>query len=455
MASSHKTSIKRAEIVSALSHALDITEGQSEGHGVRCAWIGMAIGRQIGMSEADLGHLYYTLLLKDIGCSSNAARICELYLADDLTFKRDIKSVNDSLPQILRFVLSHTGLKAGLSERFRSLLTIFSEGGQIARELIETRCQRGANIARRMRFSEDVARGILDLDEHYDGSGKPDGLSGVSICIHARIALLAQVVDVFNTGGGRAAAQREVALRNGNWFDPTLCAAFATVSQSARFWDALASPSLQRIVIRLAPDREGETVDEDYLDEIAAAFADVVDSKSPYTAGHSDRVALFTDMIAEELALSPERRRFLKRAALLHDIGKLGVSNQILDKAGKLTDEEWQAVRHHPTQSWIILSRIKAFQELARVAGDHHEKLDGKGYPRGISGDDIAIETRIITVADIFDALTAERPYRAAMPVSQAFEIMRKDVGTGLDSRCFAALEGAMARVGESLKLAS
>ncbi len=455
MNSGYQTSIKRAEIVSALSHALDMTEGQSEGHGVRCAWIGMAVGRELGMSEADLGHLYYTLLLKDIGCSSNAARICELYLADDIAFKRDIKSVHDSLPQILRFVLSHTGLKAGLSERFRSLLTIFSEGGQIARELIETRCQRGANIARRMRFSEDVARGILDLDEHYDGTGKPDQLSGNAISIHARIALLAQVVDVFHTSAGRDAARKEIALRSGNWFDPAVCAAFSTVCKSERFWEGLASPSLQGIVIRLAPDPEGERLDEDYLDEIAAAFADVVDSKSPYTAGHSDRVALFTDMIAEELGLSPERRRFLKRAALLHDIGKLGVSNQILDKAGKLTEEEWLAVRQHPAQSRIILSRIEAFQELARVAGDHHEKLDGQGYPRGIAGEAISLETRIITVADIFDALTAERPYRAAMPFAQAFEIMRKDVPAGLDSGCFAALECAMARVGESLRVAS
>ncbi len=454
MGAGQHTSIKRAEIVSALSHALDITEGQAEGHGVRCAWIGMAVGRRIGMNDADLGNLYYTLLLKDIGCSSNAARICELYLADDISFKRDIKSVNDSLPQILRFVLSHTGLKAGLSERFRSLLTIFAEGGKIARDLIETRCQRGANIARRMRFSEDVARGILDLDEHFDGTGKPDGLSGANISIHARIALLAQVVDVFYTGGGQEAACKEIALRAGNWFDPALCSAFAAVANDTGFWLTLAAPDLQQTVISLAPERDGETVDEDYLDEIAAAFADVVDSKSPYTAGHSDRVALFTDMIAEELGFLPERRRFLKRAALLHDIGKLGVSNQILDKAGKLTDEEWLAVRQHPAQSRIILSRIEAFQELARIAGDHHEKLDGKGYPRGISGDDICLETRILTVADIFDALTAERPYRAAMPVSQAFEIMRRDIPSGLDSDCFDALERAMAKVDQTLKIA-
>lgn len=447
MPNAAKTSITRAELVSALSHALDITEGQAEGHSVRCAWIGMAIGRQIGMSGAELGELYYTLLLKDIGCSSNAARICELYLADDLQFKRDIKSVNDSLPQILRFVLSHTGLKAGLSERFRSILTIFSEGGDIARELIETRCQRGANIARRMRFSEDVAQGILDLDEHWDGSGKPVGIGGTDISIHARIALLAQVIDVFHTSDGKGAALKEVLQRSDRWFDPTLVAAFEMVAEETNFWATLSAPTLQEQVITLAPEPVGEVVDEDYLDEIAAAFAEVVDSKSPYTAGHSDRVALFADMIAEELGLTPAKRRFLKRAALLHDLGKLGVSNQILDKAGKLDEDEWKSVRQHPAQSRVILSQIAAFADLARVAGDHHERLDGKGYPRGIAGDAICPETRIITVADIFDALTAERPYRGPMPVSKAFEIMRGDVGSAIDANCFAALERAMARL--------
>ena len=447
MAKKPQSSITRAELVSALSHALDITEGQAEGHSVRCAWIGMAIGRQIGMSPPALGELYYTLLLKDIGCSSNAARICELYLADDLQFKRDIKSVNDSLPQILRFVLSHTGLKAGLSERFRSILTIFSEGGEIARELIETRCQRGADIARRMRFSEDVAQGILDLDEHWDGGGKPVGISGADIALNARIALLAQVIDVFHTSGGKDVALKEVNRRSDSWFDPTLVASFEVVGEEDDFWAALSADDLRDRVILLAPEPVGEMVDEDYLDEIAAAFAEVVDSKSPYTAGHSDRVALFADMIAEELGLNPAKRRFLKRAALLHDLGKLGVSNQILDKAGKLDEEEWQSVRQHPAQSRTILSQIAAFEDLARVAGDHHERLDGKGYPCGIAGDAICLETRIITAADIFDALTAERPYRGPLPVSKAFEIMRGDIGTAIDGKCFAALERAMARL--------
>src|SRR3954454_7387158 len=162
-------SIRLAEILGALSRALDLTEGQPPGHCVRCCWIGVAIGRALDLRDEELADLYYTLLLKDLGCSSNAARICELYLADDLRFKGDFKLVDGSLSQVLRFVLSHTGLKAGLAERFRGVLNILQNGGEIARDLIETRCHRGADIARQMRFSPAVASGILDLDEHWDG----------------------------------------------------------------------------------------------------------------------------------------------------------------------------------------------------------------------------------------------------------------------------------------------
>jgi len=188
-------------------------------------------------------------------------------------------------------------------------------------------------------------------------------------------------------------------------------------------------------------------VDDDYLDDIAAGFAQVIDAKSPFTSGHSDRVALFADMIAEQLGFSDDRRRWLKRAALMHDIGKLGVSNQILDKPGKPDDEEWAAIKRHPALGETILQRIGAFAELARVAGAHHERLDGKGYPRGLRGDSIDLETRIVTTADIFDALTAERPYRGAMPVSKAFAIMDADAGTAIDPICLAALKRGLEAV--------
>jgi len=430
-----------AKLIGALSYALDITEGQPPGHCVRCCLIGMRIGRAIGMQEEALWELYYTLLLKDVGCSSNAARICELYMTDDISFKRDFKWVDGSFPQVVRFVLGHTGLGASLLDKFKILLSSMRTREEAAQELITTRCQRGASIARRLGFHERVAQGIHSLDEQWNGKGRPQHSAGEAIPIYARIALLAQVVDVFHTSGGPDAALEEAQARRGTWFDPSLVDALAALSTEDALWQMLNAPNLSELVFSAEPALHKIKVDEEYLDAVAAAFGEIVDSKSPYTAGHSGRVALYSDLIAAELGLSAERRRWLYRGALLHDVGKLGVSNAVLDKPGKLDAAEWEAVRKHAMFTEEILSRIPQFEELAVVAAAHHERLDGKGYPRGISADAIALETRIITTADIFDAITAERPYRAAIPLAKSLEMMRETVGSALDARCFAALE--------------
>jgi len=440
------TGLLLSELIGALSHALDITEGQPKGHCVRCCWIGMHIGREIGLSEREQWELYYTLLLKDLGCSSNAARICELYLADDRHFKRDFKSVGDQLPQVLRFVFSHTGLNAGMSERLRAIVNIMRNGSQIAHELTQTRCQRGADIARQLRFPEAVADGIHSLDEHWNGRGKPQALKADAIPVYSRIALLAQVIDVFRTADGAQAAQHEARARAGQWFDPALVSAFERVARDPGFWDVLDSPAIDQAVLALEPGSLQVPLDDDYLDDIAAAFGQVVDSKSPFTSGHSARVAHYVEQIASVMGVDDRRRRWLKRGALLHDVGKLGVSNAVLDKPGKLDATEWDAVRAHAGHTEAILSRIGAFGELARVAAAHHERLDGKGYPLGLSAAAISMETRIITAADIFDAISAERPYRGAVPIPQTLAMMAETVGTALDPLCFEALREVVAR---------
>jgi HD-GYP domain-containing protein (c-di-GMP phosphodiesterase class II) len=401
----------------------------------------MHIGRQVGLSNDDLWTLYYTLLLKDLGCSSNAARICELYVGDDLSFKRDFKWVDGSLPQVLRFVLRHTGPQVGLMERLKALGGILKNGDGIAQELIHTRCTRGADIARQLRFPEAVALGIHALDEHWNGQGRPDNLAGAAIPVNARIALLAQVIDVHHAASGQATALGEVQARRGSWFDPELVDAFDAVSQMPVFWETLTSAQLESAVYALEPGGHEVMVDEDYLDDIAEAFGQVVDAKSPFTAGHSARVGLYTALLGESMAVPEARRRWLKRGALLHDVGKLGVSNSILDKPGKLTDDEWKAVQRHASYTEAILGRVRIFDELARVSAAHHERLDGKGYPKGLSGADIAMETRIITTADIFDAITAERPYRGAVPVDKTLAIMADSVGTAIDVDCFENLK--------------
>ncbi|AVX05006.1 cyclic di-GMP phosphodiesterase response regulator RpfG [Maritalea myrionectae] len=441
-----KTKIRVAELLSALSHALDITEGQPVGHCVRACWTGINVGQKLGLTQAQLSDLYYTILLKDLGCSSNAARICAHYLADDLTFKREFKKVDGSLPQVLNFVITQSGVKASMADRFRSIVSTLRHGGEITRELLETRCQRGAEIARQMHFNDNVQQGILNLDEHWDGRGQPDKLKGPEIPLYSQIALLGQVVDVYYMNDGRAEAINAVQSRSGSWFDPKVADAFLALADDQAYWKTLARDDLSKVIYEFEPGQGARIADEDYLDDIAQAFAQVVDSKSPFTAGHSERVTLFADLIAEQMGYSAEKRRWLRRAALLHDIGKLGVSNSVLDKPGRLDEDEFKEIKKHPVFSMEILANIKAFGDIAPVAGGHHERLDGKGYPKGLRGDQIDMDTRIVTVADIFDALTADRPYRAAMPVEKALGIMREMVDDAIDRNCFTALCAAIAK---------
>lgn len=435
-----------SELVGALSYALDLAEGQAPGHCLRCCWIGMQIGSRLGLRASQLSELYYTLLLKDAGGSSNAARLCQLYGGDERATKRDLKTIDQqSRAQVLRFLIRHAGVGEALHARLHRLAHIVHHGEAFARELVRTRGERGAAIAQRIGFGERVARGIHSLDEHWNGKGWPDNLNGLAIPLYARIALLAQVADVFHAVGGSQAARKEVRGRSGAWFDPCIAALFLEISRDLRFWEGLAPEGLQARVAACEPVRAVMAVNEERLDAIALAFSDVIDAKSRFTAGHSRRVAGLSEAIARKLGLPAERRCWLYRGALLHDIGKLGISNAILDKPGPLDDAESAAIRRHPVLSEEILGRAAIFRDLASIAGAHHERIDGKGYPKGLAGDALTLEMRIIIAADSFDAITAARPWRCAVPAAEALALMERDHGTAVDGRCLDALGSIVA----------
>ncbi|MCW3798471.1 HD domain-containing protein [Sphingomonas sp. BN140010] len=434
----------RAEVLAAFSYALDLTEGQPAGHCVRACWIGMQVGQALGLSRAELGDLYYTLLLKDLGCSSNAARICELYEADDRAFKQGYKTVGTSLASTLHFVFRNTAQGRPWRQRAAAIGNILRNGDAIAQEMIVARCTRGSDIARTLRFPDAVCHGIYHLDEHWDGSGRPGRLRGEAIPILSRITLLAQVVEVFNSHAGPAAALDEAKRRSGVWFDPSLVRALEHASTGPIFWSTLSSPALERRVVSLAPAERAQQLDEDYLDAVADAFGQVIDAKSPFTAGHSQRVGRLSERMGMEIGLSVDERRWLRRAAVLHDVGKLGVSSAILEKPASLSEREWVEMRSHAAHTRTILSHIGALADLADVAAAHHERLDGTGYPLAIGAEAIGRETRIITACDFFDALVSDRPYRAALPIDGALAIMRDAVGTAVDSDCFNALQRSL-----------
>lgn len=429
-----------SEVLGSLSHALDLTEGQDPGHCVRCCFIGTWIGEKLGLSSGAAADLYYTLLLKDLGCSSNAARICQLYLTDDHSFKKGFKTVDGSTKQAIAFVLRHTATNESFIKRAKTVSDVLRNADELVKDVFETRCQTGADIARQMRFSDAVADSIAGLDEHWDGGGQPYRLKGDQIPLFSRIALLAQVMEVFSRSAGPDAALREVEWRSGTWFDPEIVRAALSCGRDPKFWEALMAEDIERRVFAMEPAQYALSLDDGLLDEIVKGYARVIDAKSPFTYGHSERVAHYTGLITEELSLGETTRRWMWRTAMMHDIGKLGVSNQILDKSGKLTDEEFESIKRHPILTESILHQVRPFRPMAWIAATHHERLDGRGYPHGLSADALTREMRVLTVADIFEALSADRPYRSALPLAEVRDIMGKMVGTAVDGDMLEAL---------------
>ncbi len=301
------------------------------------------------------------------------------------------------------------------------------------------RCECATNIARKLGLSAASIEAIASLDEHWNGRGHPYGLRGESVPLLARIVNIAQCLDLFASENGTASAMQLVHARRGTWFDPTLARIVRSVASQGRLWRYYGSGLERKAVIDLEPGAVLRA-DEKQIDNIAEAFADVVDAKSPFTYGHSLGVRDAAMHIARRMGISGERSRLIHRAALLHDIGKLRVPNTILDKLGKLDVIEWQVVREHPGLSGEILGRIKPFKELARIAGEHHERLDGSGYPAGLKANQLSIESRILAVADVYGALLEERAYRKALGRQQAIATMAKFIPGKLDADCCAAL---------------
>ncbi|MDP9293615.1 MAG: HD domain-containing protein [Actinomycetota bacterium] len=434
--------IRLSEVISALSHALDVTGGQPLGHAVRSCAIGMKIGEIVGLGPVERSSLFYALLLKDAGCSSNAAKICALFGADDFSVKRDRNLVNHFNPgESLRYLVRNARPDGSPLARVKQLAAIVRGGAEVAREITELRCERGADIARMIELSEDTARAIRALDEHWDGAGYPDSLAGEDIPLLGRILCLAQTAEVFFAEGGLEAAMEMAGERSGTWFDPELVDALRSTRGDVVFWSSLAGAVPYAVVQAFEPEDRLLEADPDRLDRVAEAFALIIDAKSPYTGRHSDGVARIAVGIGDVMGFGPRELRDLRRAALLHDIGKLGVSNLILDKPGRLDDEEWTQMRRHPALTARILERVSAFRGLADVASAHHERLDGRGYHRGLGAEQLGTAARILAVADVCEALSADRPYRAALARDEMLEIMRRDAGTGLCRECFGALE--------------
>ena len=436
-----QTQVHLSEVIAALSYALDLTEGQSQGHAARSCLLGMRLARELRLGAEESSNLFYALLMKDVGCSANASQVCATLGADDRASKQAFKEVDwTSFFATTRYALSSLVPGGSIGQKLAKLVPIALKGYKRGtRENIVIRCERGANIARQLQLPATSTEAILGLDEHWDGSGHPMGLRKTEIPLLSRILSLAQTFEVFSQSHGIAGAFDIARKRSGSWFDPKLVKVLLTLGKDTAFWHTFTAEDPKRSVLAFEPADHALVADAATLDRIAQGFAQVIDAKSPWTFKHSEGVASAGVALAGIMGFDFVEMRRIRRAGLLHDIGKLGVSNMILDKPGRLNDEEMAEMRKHPAFTYQLLKQVAGFADLAELAAAHHEKLDGSGYHRGLLAPQLSRAQRVLCVADIYDALAAERPYRKALNPDEITAILGKMAGPGICPEVFDA----------------
>jgi HD-GYP domain-containing protein (c-di-GMP phosphodiesterase class II) len=428
--------VRLAELVGSMSLATDLGLGQPMEHVVRSCVLGLRIAEDLELGESERAVVYYVALLAWLGCHADAHEQ-SAWFGDDIQLRAD-KHLADAVG--VRFLLSHVGRGEPPPRRAVRLGSLLVSGRDALATMETTHCMIAGLFAMRLGLGIEVRDGLQHVFERWDGRGTA-GIGGEEIALSARIVVVADIVESFRRLGGMAAAVDVAHRRAGGQFDPGLAEhvcenadALLGGLDEAMGWDTAiaAEPAL-------AHGMSGVE-----LEAALAAIADFADLKSPYTTGHSRGVAERAAAAALRAGLGEPTAAELRRAGLIHDVGRLGVSNTIWDKPGALTDSEMERVRMHPYLTQRTFSRSPRLAALAEVAAAHHERLDGSGYPRALAGGSLSPEARILAAADAYQAMTEPRPHRPARSTEDAARELREDVRRGrLDPDAVDAVLGA------------
>jgi HD-GYP domain-containing protein (c-di-GMP phosphodiesterase class II) len=416
--------VRLAELVAMISLGTDLGMGQPMEHVMRQSLIALRLAERLGLDEATRGVVYYVGLIAWVGCHVDAYEQAK-WFGDDTTLKADARHVDMAGVRARAFVLSHLGSGQGLVQRARLGLSYAGEGRRAAEAMIENHWLATNDLAAGLGLAPQVCRSLYQTFERWDGRGVPAEAKGEEIQIAARLVTLADVAVAFHRSGGVQAAVDVARERRGTQFDPALVDLFC--AEAPRLFAEIESVTTWRAVIGAEPALEIVLSDRE-LESALETIAEFTDLKSPWTIGHSRGVADLAGAAARLHGMSEADAALVRKAALVHDLGRLGVSNAIWDKDGPLTPAELERVRLHPYLTDRMLASSEALAPVRAIAVQHHERLDGSGYPRGLSGDALTPGGRILAAADAYHAMTEPRPHRPARTADDAAQELRAGV---------------------------
>ena len=407
------TRTRLAGLLAALSVVTDLGHGQPPDDAMRACLLATRLAQATGLAAVDVADVYYATLLRYIGCTAYAHEEAALFGGNEIDARAAVAGVDLADPrEALRFSLFKVARTAPPRRRVRVVVSALPRARRMVKELAAANCEVGAGLARRLGLAPVVQQALNQVYERWDGKGAPRGLAREELALPLRFAQVATQALIFARAGGSDAACSVVRRRAGGALDPTAAASFLRHGPALLAEVAACDPWTAVVEAEPEPRR---WVSETRLDEMARAFADMVDLKLPFTRGHSCGVAELADAAAHILGLPATDVTLVRRAALFHDLGRVGVPNGIWERPGPLTASDWEQVRLHPYHSERILARSPALASLARVAGMHHERLDGSGYHRQAIGGAIPLAARLLAAADAYQAMTQERPHRRAL----------------------------------------
>jgi HD-GYP domain-containing protein (c-di-GMP phosphodiesterase class II) len=420
--------VRLAELVATISLGTDLGLGQPMEHVLRHTLLSLRMAELLELDVAERNVAYYSGLLCWVGCHTDAYEQAK-WFGDDIAAKRESFRYDQGRPtQAVTYALRSVG--AGHSPLAKARLWASLPWAARQHALVDLRNHWLAadELTRRLGLGDDVRQSLKESFERWDGKGAV-GASGEEVRLTSRLVILADVVTAFYTSGGLDAAVTVARQRAGTHFDPDLVDLFC--HHSGELMAGLDQASSWNEVLAAEPSL-GRTLSESELDVALRAMGDFADIKSPFTIGHSTSVADLAWAASEDLAQPDDERVAVRRAAWVHDIGRLGVPNSIWDKPGPLNQSETERVHLHPYLTERMLAGTPALARLGAIAVQHHERLDGSGYPRGLTGSATTLSGRILAAADTFATLTEPRPHRAPMSGTDAAALLRQHVSAGL-----------------------